>query len=77
MLFRSTAVSGTSDLIEDGVNGRVTEVGNRGQMISAMREMLASESARNKCAENAVLINDKLEVNGIMKDWRNFIEETR
>ena len=73
----STAVSGTSDLIDDGVNGMVTEVGNKEQMISAMREMLASEDFRGKCAENAILINDKLEVNGIMNKWEKFIDEVR
>ena len=73
----STAVSGTSDLIEDGVNGRVTEVGNKEQMAEAMREMLASEDMRKSCAENAVLINDMLEVNGIVRDWIKFVEGVR
>ena len=73
----STAVSGTSDLIENGVNGNVTEVGNKEQMVAAMRELLASADMRQKYAERAVLVNDKLEVNGIMEEWQKFIEEVR
>ena len=70
----STAVSGTSDLIEDGVNGRVVEIGNKEQMAAAMRELLASADTRQKYAERAVLVNDKLEVNGIMEEWMKFID---
>lgn len=73
----STAVSGTSDLIEDGLNGRVTEVGNKQQLVEAMREMLSSEDMCKRCAENAVLINDKLEIKGVMSEWQKFIEEVR
>lgn len=73
----STAVSGTSDLVEDGVNGRIVEVGNKEQLEKAMRELLSDESTRNEYAQKAVLVNDRLEVSGIMAQWQKFIEDVR
>ncbi|MBR2011004.1 MAG: glycosyltransferase [Clostridia bacterium] len=72
----STAVSGTSDLIEDGANGRVVEVGNKEQLADAMREVLADDSIRKEYAERAVLVNDKLCVDKIMEEWQKIIEQT-
>lgn len=71
----STAVSGTSDLIEDGVNGKIVDVGNKEQLVFAMREMLAYEATRSEYAQKAISTNDRLEVSGIVKEWKQFIEE--
>lgn len=73
----STAVSGTSDLVEDGVNGRIVEIGSKEQLVKAMRELLSDELIRNEYAQKAVLVNDRLEVSGIMKEWKQFISKVR
>lgn len=73
----STAVSGTSDLIEDGVNGKVVPVADKEQMIEAVRHVLSNTEIQNQYATNAVKINDKLKVDIVMEEWINFIAEAR
>ena len=72
----STAVSGTSDLIEDGINGRVVPLGDQAALISVMKDLLSDDAQRQEMASQAVSINDKLEVGGIMEQWSIFIEKT-
>ena len=71
----STAVSGTSDLIEDGVNGTIVPVGNKEKMIEAIRYVLSNTEIQKKYATSAVKINEKLKVDIVMEEWIKFIAE--
>ena len=66
----STRVSGATDLIVDGKNGLLTDVGNTEQMVSCMKRMLADAALRKSCAEEALKLNDQLCVDRIVDQWR-------
>lgn len=65
----STKVSGATDLIEHGHNGMLTEVGDTNQLTECMRQMLADPQLRLRCAGNALEINERLQVDGIIRQW--------
>lgn len=65
----STRVSGATDLIQHGKNGLLSDVGNTEQLIIAMRKMLSDEKLRISCANRALDINDRLEINNIIDQW--------
>ena len=65
----STRVSGATDLIVDGKNGLLTDVGNTEQMVSCMKRMLADAALRKSCAEEALKLNDQLCVDRIVDQW--------
>lgn len=71
----STAVSGTSDLIEGDVNGIIVEIGNKEQLIYAMKELIADEEKRAIFAKNAIAINDKLQSEFVSRQWEVLIRE--
>lgn len=65
----STKVSGATDLIEHGHNGLLSEVGNTQQLTECMHRMLADPELRLRCAGNALEINERLQVDGIVRQW--------
>lgn len=65
----STRVSGATDLIQDGINGLLTDVGNTEQLTDAMRRMLADADLRQNCAQEAVKLNDMLNTDRIITKW--------
>ena len=65
----STKVSGATDLIVHGHNGMLTEVGDTNQLTECMRQMLADPQLRLRCAVNALEINERLQVDGIIRQW--------
>lgn len=73
----STKVSGATDLIQDGENGLLTDVGNTEQLTEAMRRMLADPEMRQNCAMESCKLNDMLEVEKIIGQWENCIERVK
>lgn len=73
----STRVSGATDLIVDGKNGLLTDVGDTEQLAACMRRMLADHDLRNNCAQEAVLLNDVLGVTKTSEQWINCIESVK
>lgn len=65
----STKVSGATDLIMDGENGLLTDVGNTEQFEDAMRQMLADAELRRGCANEAVKLNEQLHTDIITAQW--------
>lgn len=70
----STKVSGATDLIQHEHNGLLVDVGDTEQMVEAMRRMISDSELSMKCAKNALDINDKLDVNNIIKEWLKCLE---
>lgn len=66
----STKVSGATDLIEHEKNGLLTDVGNTEQLAQCMRQMLTDSQLRYSCGQNALEINEQLQVNRIMCQWQ-------
>lgn len=73
----STRVSGATDLIEDGRNGLLTDVGHTAQLADCMKRMLADPRLRQSCAQKAVLLNDRLDVAKITGQWMDCIERVK
>lgn len=69
----STKVSGATDLIVDHENGLLTEVGHQEEFEKAMLELIENPELKMKLAENALKLNDALEVSKIMDQWIEFI----
>lgn len=67
----STKVSGATDLIEHGKNGLLTDVADTKQLADAMRQMLENFELRQSCAENALEINERLQVDSIIRQWQD------
>lgn len=71
----STKVSGATDLIEHGKNGLLVDVDDQFAMEEAIVRLLGDADLRKKFAENAVKLNEQLEVSKIVDQWKIFIEE--
>lgn len=71
----STKVSGATDLITDHENGLLTELNNQTALEKAMRELIENKELSKKLAENAVKLNDDLEVSKIMQQWIDFVRQ--
>lgn len=69
----STKVSGATDLIQDGVNGFLTDCGDTEQLTAALRKILGNQELRESCARESAKIIKKLEVNTITEEWIHFI----
>ena len=70
----STKVSGATDLIRDGENGLLIEVGDCDEMKGALRQMLLNEELRERSGKQAVLLNDALETEKITAQWIEAVE---
>lgn len=73
----STAVSGATDLIEDGENGLLTPVGDAEQLATRMMRMLEDAQLRNDCARNAQQLNELLGVEKIIEQWMTCMESVK
>lgn len=65
----STRVSGATDLITDGKNGLLTDVGDTEQLITCMKRMLEDAQLRQDCAQEAVKLNELLHTDRIVNQW--------
>lgn len=66
---------GPRELIRDGVNGVLFEVGNRDQLIEKLKTLIDDTKLREKFGQNARSICDKMNPKEICKRWRKYITE--
>ena len=71
----STKVSGATDLIIDHENGILTEVNDKEAFVKAILEVIECPEKKEKFSKEAVKLNEKLEVSGIMNQWISFINK--
>lgn len=73
----STKVSGTDELIEDGINGYLVEIGDERGMANALEELIQNEEMMKQMAEKnkqkAVLFH----LDTIMNEWMELINQVR
>lgn len=67
----STEVSGATDLIRHGENGMLVDVANTEELTDAMQQMLKDSQLRQSCAQNALEINERLQLDGIIRQWQD------
>lgn len=65
----STKVSGACELIENNENGILIDCYDENGLLEAMEKMITDDEFRNKCAQNATKLNDKLNVAKITSEW--------
>lgn len=70
----STAVSGATDLIAHNENGLLVSCGDTDAMADAIEKMLSDRELREKCAESAVALNERLAVDSICSQWIRYID---
>ena len=61
-------------LIQHGKNGMLVDVANTQELSDAMRQMLAQPELRRSCGQNALEINERLQLDGIIRQWQDCFE---
>lgn len=69
----TTKVSGTEELIENGENGFIVDIGDKDTMAMAMTKLIEDESLRQKFAEKNKAQAVKFETNAIVDQWEEVI----
>lgn len=70
----STKVSGATDLIQDGVNGYLTDHDNQQQLVDAMCKIADSDSEANRIGVSASDTYNQLSVEVIAKQWVEYLK---
>lgn len=71
----STKVSGATDLIRDGDNGSLIDVGDEDALYRRIKQMIEEEDLRNRYAHKATELNAELNVDKIMRQWMDYLSE--
>ena len=71
----STKVSGACELIRDGFNGRLIEVGDAEALADGMLDAIINYDKSLSMAQNALTLNDELSLENIMKQWQDCINK--
>ena len=69
----TTKVSGTEELIKDGENGFIVNVGDKEAMAKALIKIIEDENLRQKFAEKNKAQAIKFETNAIVDQWENLV----
>lgn len=69
----STKVSGATDLIEDGINGILVNVGNVDEMEMAFRNILSDDSYAGLLGRKAAEVSKELETKEIAQKWLTLV----
>lgn len=65
---------GAAMLIEDGISGFLTPVGNEKRLAEAMARLLTDKKLAKSMAENARKLADKVRPEGIFEAWKEYVE---
>ena len=71
----SSDTVGGRELIKNGVNGAIFEIGNASELARILSEILSDESLQKRLGEAAKADAGEFELENIMKKWRKFIDE--
>lgn len=69
----TTKVSGTEELIENGENGFIVDIGDKDTMAMAMTKLIEDENLRQQFAEKNKAQAVKFETNAIVDQWEEVI----
>jgi len=69
----TTKVSGTEELIENGENGFIVDIGNKDTMAMAMTKLIEDENLRQQFAEKNKAQAVKFETNAIVNQWEDLV----
>lgn len=69
----STKVSGTEDLIKDGENGILIDIGDEKSMSRVMKRLIEDENMMNKMSHNSSNLGKCFRLETIVDQWENVI----
>ena len=69
----TTKVSGTEELIENGENGFIVDIGDKDTMAMAMTKLIEDENLRQQFAEKNKAQAVKFETNAIVDQWEELV----
>lgn len=69
----TTKVSGTDELVQDGVNGYVVEIGDTDAMASALRKLMNDESQMQQMGDNSLKMKPQFQLDAIVEEWERLI----
>lgn len=69
----STRVSGAEEIIEDGVNGKLINIGDKAELVTILTDWAEDENERREIASEGIKIASKLNLNIIVKLWIAFL----
>jgi len=70
----STKVSGATDLIQNGKNGILVNIGQTAELAAQIAELLNNPALRTAYAQEATLLNDMLDSQKIVAEWLSFFQ---
>lgn len=71
----STKVSGATDLIQDGVNGDLVELGDEQALADKIIKLIDDDKRRQTYALKAIELNELLSTEKIVKQWLDFMKK--
>lgn len=69
----STRISGSSDLINDGVNGLLIDINNQKQLEEAIKKIILNESVANYLGKNASFVKEVVDKDIVINQWKDII----
>lgn len=66
---------GPAMVIEDGVNGLLTETGNEKMLASCMEQLLSDEKRARRMGQHAALIRERCKIETVAKMWQSVVEQ--
>lgn len=67
----STKVSGTEDLVKDGENGLLIEIGDENSMSRGMKRLIEDDNMMNKMSKNSCCSGKLFRLENIVEKWEN------
>jgi len=71
----STRISGSSDLINDGVNGLLIDINNQNQLEEAIKKIILNEGFAKYLGKNASSIKEVVDKNNVISQWKETIKK--
>ena len=65
----TTKVSGTDELVNDGINGYVVEIGDVDGMASALKKLMSDEHLMQQMGENSLKMKSQFQIDTILEKW--------
>lgn len=69
----STNCAGSDEIIENGINGLLTEIGDEKQLYNAIVKLINDEPLRNKIAKNAKCSSNAFSFENVINEWDKVI----
>ena len=70
----STKVSGTDELIRDGENGLLVDIGDKDGLVQAFEKLLSHQELREKIGKEGQNLAAKFKMDTIVAQWENLIK---